>query len=46
MRRIAFLCLLLPACTTTAVRCDAHLQAINPPVQRAVVAAPATRSAR
>jgi hypothetical protein len=31
MRLIAFLIPLLCACSTPTVRCDAHLQRINPP---------------
>jgi hypothetical protein len=39
MRVVCCLCLLLTACASHAVRCDGHLQPINP---RPVVPGPAT----
>ncbi len=45
--RILILCVLcLSGCSSTAVRCDAHLQAINAPDEKARTHAPADGSAR
>jgi hypothetical protein len=44
--RILILCALcLGGCSSTAVRCDAHLQAINAPAAKAAADTPADRSA-
>jgi hypothetical protein len=44
--RILILCILwLGGCSSTAVRCDAHLQAINAPAGKASADAPTPGSA-
>ncbi|MDB6085398.1 MAG: hypothetical protein JWN43_3279 [Gammaproteobacteria bacterium] len=40
MRVICWVFLLLTACTSHAVRCDGHLQPINPPAARAAPVPP------
>jgi hypothetical protein len=45
MRTLILCVLWLGGCSSTAVRCDAHLQAINAPAAKAVADAPTEGSA-
>jgi len=45
MRILILFVLCLSGCSSTAVRCDAHLQAINAPADKAGADTPTKRSA-